>query len=64
MKQLKYFLVLIGGWILAYLTSDHDLTSVSTEAERMDSEMYFMMIVFTTIFLGAIFIRNDRKKGV
>ena len=64
MKQLKYFLVLIGGWILAYLTSDHDLTSVSTEAERMDSEMYFMMIVFSTIFLGAIFSRNDRKKGV
>ena len=63
MKQLKYFLVLIGGWILAYLTSDHDLTSVSTEAERMDSEMYFMMIVFTTIFLGAIFIRHDRKKA-
>jgi Na+/glutamate symporter len=63
MKQLKYFLVLIGGWILAYLTSDHDLTSVSTEAERMDSEMYFMMIVFTTIFLGAIFIRHDRKKS-
>ena len=63
MKQLKYFLVLIGGWILAYLTSDHDLTSVSTEAERMDSEMYFMMIVFTTIFLGTVFIRHDRKKG-
>ena len=63
MKDLKYFLLLIGGWILAYLTSDHDLTSVSTEAERMDSEMYFMMIVFTTIFLGTVFIRHDRKKG-
>jgi Na+/glutamate symporter len=63
MKDLKYFLLLIGGWVLAYLSSDHDLTSVSTEAERMDSEMYFMMIVFTTIFLGTVFIRHDRKKG-
>jgi hypothetical protein len=64
MTQLKYFILLIAGWVLAYVTSDHDLTSVSTEAERMDSEMYFMMIVLTTIFLGAIFIRNDKKKGV
>ncbi len=64
MKNLKYFLLLIAGWVLAYVTSDHDLTSVSTEAERMDSEFYFMMIVFTTIFLGGLFIRHDRKKGV
>ncbi len=64
MNQLKYFILLIAGWVLAYVTSDHDLTSVSTEAQRMDSEMYFMMIVFTTIFLGALFIRHDRKKGV
>ena len=63
MKDLKYFLLLIAGWVLAYVTSDHDLTSPSTEAQRMDSELYFMMIVLTTIFLGTIFIKHDRKKG-
>jgi hypothetical protein len=64
MKDLKYFLLLIAGWVLAYVTSDHDLTSPSTEAQRMDGEMYFCMIVLTTIFLGSIFIIRDRKKGV
>jgi hypothetical protein len=64
MKDLKYFLLLIAGWVLAYVTSDHDLTSPSTEAQRMDSELYFCLIVLTTIFLGGLFIRHDRKKGV
>jgi hypothetical protein len=64
MKDLKYFLLLLAGWVLAYVTSDHDLTSVSTEAQRMDSEMYFCMIVITTVCLGGIFIKHDRKKGV
>jgi len=63
MKHFKYFLVLVGGWMLAYFTSDHDLTSTSTEVARMDGEMYFCMIVLTIVFLTTIFIRHDRKKS-
>ena len=63
MKHFKYFLVLVGGWILAYFTSDHELTS-SPEVQRMDSEMYFIMIVFTIIFLSSLFVKYNRKKGV
>jgi hypothetical protein len=63
MNQLKYFILLIAGWVLVYLTSNPD-ADPNTEIARMDGEMYFCMIVITTVCLGGIFIRHDRKKGV
>lgn len=48
MDKLKWFLVLMAGWVLAISTSSPNSIG---EAKRMDGEMYFCMSILTIVYL-------------
>jgi len=57
MNKIKWFLVLMAGWVLAINTSSSEHIG---EAKRMDSEFYFCMFVLTICYL---FYALKRKKA-
>jgi hypothetical protein len=56
MNKIKWFLVLMAGWVLAISTSSSEHIG---EAKRMDSEFYFCMSVLTIVY--SVYILKAKK---
>lgn len=52
MNKIKWFLVLVAGWVLAISTSS---PSSIGEAKRMDGEMYFCMSILSLCYFAYLF---------